>query len=335
MSDSNDIIKRVFAPAALVGQIYAREYGSASAPLPVGNVLAAELSHKEEVKKQPNMTTLGGGTHAEIRRVTEVEVSMTLADINPINLARASQGTVSGVDEGQISKEKHKVTLGGLLRTQHLLPSAVVLTKGTEVGEATVTDEEHLNVKKGDLVALAHVDAKNVSVRIGDSVGSATALTMATNYTVTAQGVQLKVDAPDVTDGKGIWVSYKYATEGTVVAAAGNYEVRPAGIFVYQDAKDLKDDDEVAISYSHVSYAVIEALTTKPKELEIILEGLNEADDGKLAIVEIWRASQGVASSIALLQESGFINLKVTGSVLMDTTKVGEGISKYYRVRKT
>jgi hypothetical protein len=33
--------------------------------------------------------------------------------------------------------------------------------------------------------------------------------------------------------------------------------------------------------------------------------------------------------------ESGFINLKVTGSVLMDSTKVGNGISKYYRVRKT
>lgn len=335
MSDSNDIIKRVFAPAALVGQIYVREYGSDKAFEPIGNVLAAELSHKEETKKQPNMTTLGGGTHAEIRKVTEVELSMTLADITATNTARATQGTVSGVDEGQVSKEKHKVTLGGLLRTKHLQPSAVVLTRGTAAGEATVTDEEHLNVKKGDLVALAHADATNVTVRIGDSLASATALTMATNYTLTAQGIQLKADAPDVTDGKGIWVNYKYATEGSVIAAAGNFEVRPAGIFVYQDAKDLVDDDEVAIAYSHVGYAVIEAMTTKAKELEIILEGLNEADDGKLAIVEIWRASQGVASSIALLQESGFINLKVTGSVLMDTTKVGEGISKYYRVRKT
>jgi hypothetical protein len=45
-------------------------------------------------------------------------------------------------------------------------------------------------------------------------------------------------------------------------------------------------------------------------------------------------AQASVASSIALA-ESGFINLKVTGSVLMDSTKVGNGISKYYRVRKT
>jgi hypothetical protein len=28
---SDDVIKRIFAPAALVGQIYAREYGSTSA----------------------------------------------------------------------------------------------------------------------------------------------------------------------------------------------------------------------------------------------------------------------------------------------------------------
>ncbi|WP_232521682.1 hypothetical protein [Paracidovorax citrulli] len=43
---------------------------------------------------------------------------------------------------------------------------------------------------------------------------------------------------------------------------------------------------------------MIEALTTKAKELELIFEGLNEADDGKAKIVEIWRASQGVASAI-------------------------------------
>lgn len=332
---SDDVIKRIFAPAALVGQIYAREYGSTSAPLPIGNVLAAELSHKEDVKKQPNMTTLGGGTHSEIRRVTEVELAMTLADINPINLARATQGTVSGVEQGQISNETLKVTRGGLLRTKHLQPSNVVLTKGTTQGTATVTDEEHLDVKKGDLVALAHAGATDVTVRIGDSVATATALTMAGNYSVTATGIQLDPAAPDVTDGKGIWVNYKYPTTGEVVPAAGNYEVRPAGIFVLQNATGLADGDDVKVAYSHVGYAVIEALTTKPKELEIILEGLNEADDGKLAIVEIWRASQGVASSIALLQESGFINLKVTGSVLMDSTKVGNGISKYYRVRKT
>ncbi|CAM4372333.1 Phage protein [Comamonas aquatilis] len=332
---SDDVIKRIFAPAALVGQIYAREYGSTSAPLPIGNVLAAELSHKEDVKKQPNMTTLGGGTHSEIRRVTEVELAMTLADINPVNLARATQGTVSGVEQGQTSNESLKVTRGGLLRTKHLQPSNVVLTKGTTQGTATVTDEEHLNVKKGDLVAFAHADATDVSVRIGDSVATATALTMAGNYTVTGAGIQLDPAAPGVTDGKGIWVNYKYPTTGDVVPAAGNYEVRPAGIFVLQDASGLTEGEEVKVAYSHVGYAVIEALTTKPKELEIILEGLNEADDGKLAIVEIWRASQGVASSIALLQESGFINLKVTGSVLMDSTKVGDGISKYYRVRKT
>lgn len=332
---SDDIIKRVFAPAALVGEIYVREYGSSSAPLPIGNVLAAELSHKEDVKKQPNMTTLGGGTHSEIRRVTEVELALTLADINPVNLARATQGTLSGVEQGQTSNETLKVTRGGLLRTRHLQPGNVVLTKGTAQGTATVTDEEHLDVKKGDLVALAHAGATEVTVRIGDSVATAIALTMAGNYSVTAAGILLDPAAPGVTDGKGIWVNYKYPTTGAVVPAAGNYEVRPAGIFVFQDATGLADGEEVKVAYSHAGYAVIEALTTKPKELEIILEGLNEADDGKLAIVEIWRASQGVASSIALLQESGFINLKVTGSVLMDSTKVGNGISKYYRVRKT
>jgi hypothetical protein len=99
------------------------------------------------------------------------------------------------VEQGQISNETLKVTRGGLLRTKHLQPSNVVLTKGTTQGTATVTDEEHLDVKKGDLVALAHAGATDVSVRIGDSVATATALTMAGNYSVTA-GIQLDPAAP-------------------------------------------------------------------------------------------------------------------------------------------
>ena len=51
-------------------------------------------------------------------------------------------------------------------------------------------------------------------------------------------------------------------------------------------------------------------------------------------MVELWRVSQGVASSIALLQESGFQTLEVSGAVLLDDTRTGEGISRYWRVRK-
>lgn len=332
---SEQIIKRTFAPAALVGQVYARERGSTGVPMPIGNVLELELSHKEDVQKQPDMTALGGGTHAEMRRVTEVEIKMKLADLNVTNLARASLGTVQGVEGGAVSNEAHTVARGGLLRTAHIAPTNVVLRKGTTPGTAAVSNEEHLAVNKGDLVALDNAGATNVVVLEGSTLATATPLTAAGNYTVVSAGVQVDVAATDVTNGTGFWVSYEYPTVGTPVAASGNYEVRAAGVYVLPEAVDLAEDEAVNLSYDYGSYAVIEALTTKAKELELLFEGLNEADDGKPSIVEIWRASQGVASAIGLLADKGFASLPVTGAVLKDDTKTGVGVSKYYRVRKT
>lgn len=149
-----------------------------------------------------------------------------------------------------------------------------------------------------------------------------------------ALAIQVDAAAPDVPDNSVFWVNYTYATVGTLVNAAGNYEVRASGVYVLPDAVDLADNDDVKLSYAYGSYAVIEALTTKAKELELLFEGLNEADDGKPCIVEIWRASQGVASAIGLVADKGFASLPVTGAVLKDDTKTGVGVSKYYRVRK-
>ena len=72
---ATEIIKRTYAPSGLVGKIYAAPYGSGTALVPIGNVLEAATEQSENVEKQDDMTQLGGGTHAEIRRVTGVKFS--------------------------------------------------------------------------------------------------------------------------------------------------------------------------------------------------------------------------------------------------------------------
>ena len=230
-----------------VGQVYTRVYGSQALPMPIGNVLELGLEHSEDVQTQEDMTRLGGGTHAEVRRVKEVKVKLKLADINVVNLARATMGTLQAVAMGTVADEAHVATLGGLVRLAHIQPTAVVLKKGV-----------------------------------------------------------------------------------TVVAAAGNYEVRPEGIYILPTAIGLVDADAITVAYSYGEYAAIEALTTKAVELELTFGGLNEADEGKAVLVEIWRASQGVTKSLALIQDK-LGALDVEGTVLMDPTKVGVGISKYYK----
>lgn len=246
------VMTQTYRPSMTVGQVYARPYGSATAPVPIGNVLELSLEHKEDVQRQDDMTRLGGGVHAEVRRVTEVGIKMKLADLNLVNLTRAVLGTAAAVAGAAVTDEAHTATLGGLVRLAHVQPTAVTVKKGADAGSATP------------------------------------------------------------------------------VAAAGNYEVRPEGILVLEGATGILDGDKLWVSYTYGAYATIEALTTKAAELELTFGGLNEADGGKPVLVEVWRASQGVTKSLGLLNK-GFGALEVEGTVLMDPSRTGVGVSRYYK----
>ncbi len=242
------VLTQIYKPSLTVGQVYARPFGSAAKPIPIGNVLELKLDHSEDVKTQDDMTALGGGTHAEVRRVKEVKVSMKLADINVVNLARSVFGTAADVIAGAVVAEPHVATLGGLLRLAHIQPTAVVVKK------AAVT-----------------------------------------------------------------------------IVAAGNYEVRPEGVFILPAAANILAADALTVDYSYGQYATIEALTTKAVELALTFGGLNEADGGKPVVVDIFRASQGITKSLALINKD-FGALDVEGTVLLDTTKTGVGVSRFYKV---
>lgn len=247
-----EILSKTYRPSMNVGQVYAKPFGADTLPVPIGNVLELSLEHSEDVQKQDDMTALGGGVHAETRRVTEVKVKLKLADLNVTNLARAVLGTVTGVASGTATDEPFTAALGGLLRLAHIQPTAVIVKKG-----------------------------------------------------------------PD-------------AMSATAVAAAGNYEVRPEGILLLPTATGISAADKLWVSYSYGDYAAIEALTTKSVELAMTFGGLNEADGGKPTVVELFRCSQGVTKALALINK-GFGALDVEGSVLIDPTKTGVGISRYYK----
>lgn len=245
------LITQIYKPMSNVGQVYALPYGVAGPLAPIGNVLELTLTHDEEVKKQSDFTRLGGGTHAQFRRINGASIAFTMADINLVNFARAVLGTASEVAGAAITGEAHKAFKGGLIRLKNLQPSAVAIKKGS-----------------------------------------------------------------------------------TPVAAAGNYEVRPEGIYVLPDATDIVDEDDVTVDYTHVTTGTLEALTQKAPELQICFGGLNEADSGKPVVVDLWRVGQGVAKTLALMNNN-FMGLPVEGELLIDPTKVGAGVSRYYRVQYT
>lgn len=127
---ATEIIKRIYAPSALVGKIYAVPYGGLGALVPIGNVLEAATEQSENVEKQDDMTQLGGGSHAEIRRVTGVKFSAKIADLNVVNLARALLATVSPEDAGTVADVAGIARLGGLIPLPHINVTDLIVKKG-------------------------------------------------------------------------------------------------------------------------------------------------------------------------------------------------------------
>lgn len=127
------ITRKIYKPSYNVGQLYARAYGSSGLMLPVGNVLSLEINHTEDVAQQPDMTRLGGGVYAEVRRVKQAEIAIKFADFNVVNLARAMLATVTESDAGTVADQAIELNKGGLIPLPHIALSSVVLKIGTDV----------------------------------------------------------------------------------------------------------------------------------------------------------------------------------------------------------
>lgn len=121
-------------------------------------------------------------------------------------------------------------------------------------------------------------------------------------------------------------------TSGTPNYVANtDYEVRPGGIYILA-AGAITDGQALKVDYTYAAYDKVEAMTTGAITLELHFEGLNEANSGKPVIVDIYRAQLSPTKALSLLGDK-FADLTVEAEVLIDTSKVGAGISQYFRVK--
>ncbi|KZT11658.1 MULTISPECIES: hypothetical protein [Acidovorax] len=168
-----EITKRTYAPSGLVGKFYVAPFASGGSLLePIGNVLEASTEQTEEVEKQADMTVLGGGTHAEIRRVTGVKFKAKIADLNIVNMARSLLGTVSPEDAGTVADVPGVVRRGALIPLPHINVTNLVLKKGTDVIASAGNYDllpEGIWVR-ADAAGLADADAITYSYSYADQV---------------------------------------------------------------------------------------------------------------------------------------------------------------------
>lgn len=232
-----------------VGNVKARLYGTVLGYRDVGNVGKCELKHQLQVQKQPDFQRPGGGTYAQVERISQIGLAMDWLSFSPKNLALAASGSLSAAVGATVSAETIKGYKG---MTVPLLHPPATITTVTNVG-ATIT-----------------------------------------------------------------------------YAAGAHYEKSAAGLF-FPEASTIVEAADLLVTYTYIGYSNIEALMQTGVELELLIEGLNEADSNKPAILQPWRAKFSPAETIALIGQD-FGSLPFAPELIRDPTK-GSGVSAYYRVR--
>lgn len=115
------------------------------------------------------------------------------------------------------------------------------------------------------------------------------------------------------------------------IPAAGNYEVRPEGLFIPAEST-LTNGQAITVSYAFGGYDLVQALTTAAPVLEITFAGVNEADEGRPSVVDLYRVQMGATKGLGLIDKE-FGTLEIEGEVLLDPTKNGAGLSRFFRVQ--
>lgn len=134
------------------GKIWLREIGGSGGLTQVGNASQLNFSVTEETKELKDFTQPGGGTYNEVRRISAVEMSATLHDLNAQNLARALYGAATTEATATVPDEAHNDIVIGALIPTNFLPSAITAVKE---GSTTLTLNSDYTIEPSGVVILS------------------------------------------------------------------------------------------------------------------------------------------------------------------------------------
>lgn len=295
------------------GKISMRVVGSSAPLLEVGNCSALNFNITEDVKELRDYTQPGGGTYNEVRRIQSVEMSLSAHDFSPENLAKALYGTVDAVATTPVSDEAiGNAAAGGLLPFAKLPnPSPAPVIEAVN-GDTAATRADNQAYNLNDYMVPATPNGYYYKCTTGGtSNGTPPSLTTTVGATTS--------------DGTAVWTCM-----GKVVLVANeDYELTASGIRLI-DGGNFTEGEPLQASYTPYAANVVQALTEAGKEYELVFEGLNEARSGAPVVVTVYRAKLGAASQVSFIGEEYGV-LEMTGKVLKDTSKVGAGVSQYFK----
>lgn len=136
-----------------VGPIYMRDRNGSRGARQIGNVSSLAFSVNEETKELMDYTSAGGGTRNEKRRITGVEVSITMHDLSPENLAMAMYGETSEVAAGSVVDEAVTAKHDELVLLDNVGATSVVVKN--QAGDTTYTVDTDYTVTSSGIIVLS------------------------------------------------------------------------------------------------------------------------------------------------------------------------------------
>lgn len=115
-----------------------------------------------------------------------------------------------------------------------------------------------------------------------------------------------------------------------------DYVIERGGVFIPEGSSITASDSTnagvtVKVSYNALASYSIEAITQASVEYELVFDGFNDADNGKPVRVTCHRVKFSPTQALELISED-FGALPINLEILADDSKVGAGISQYFKV---
>ena len=297
------------------GRTYMRERGVTGAWVEVGNVSALALGVTEEKKSILNYMQPGGGAYNELSRISSVELTASLAELSPANIARAMYGTTTETaGAGAVNTALGAAYQDSFLPVPGVFDAAVAPVISAVNGDAAVTRANSTAYALG----VYYVPAISNGFYYKVTTAGTTAGTPPT-FPVTVGGTVADGTATVTMMGR------------IVLDDEDDYAIRSGGVYILPDAF-VTDTETFQIDYTTETVDVVQALVNSGKEFEVIFTGVNEArSPGKGHTVRMHRVRINAASSLGFIGDD-YQQLEITGTLLPDTAIVAAGLSQYFTV---
>lgn len=199
------------------------------------------------------------------------------------------------------------------------------LKDSTKPGGGTYASVSRIDTVTAQMT-LSDLNKTNVARAVFGTESAVTGAAVVDEVVKAYKGALVPLAHPNPTD-----VVVTNSAAATTYTENTDYEVRPGGIFILA-AGAIADAQDLKVDYTFAAYHQVEAMTQGAITLELHFEGLNEANSDKPVIVDIYRAQLSPTKALSLLGDK-FADLQIEAEVLKDTTKVGAGVSQYFRAK--